>query len=331
MTLKNSSKLFNSLVVRPKQIDKPKIVFMGTPDFARVILEKLFTQDFKIVAVVAQPDKPKGRGQSMQSPPVALFAKEKKLHLLQPQRVKDELFLDEIRALDPDFVVVAAYGKLLPQTLLDIPKIDCLNVHASLLPEYRGAAPINQCLLDDKNVTGVSIMSVQLKLDSGPVYKKSEIPILDEDDAVSLTSKLSELGATALVEALPLIQSGELRAIVQDEGLATHVGKLSREMGKINWQSTAREIFNKTRALLPWPVAETSIEGKSLKIYRTKVLAQKSHREPGTIVHIGQEGFTVATVTTDLLVQEVQLEGKRRMNAFDLANGLRLKLPLQLG
>lgn len=312
-------------------VDLPKIIFLGTPDFARVILAKLHAEGFPILAVVVQPDKPSGRGQKMQLPPVAIFAKENSLKLYQPEKVRDETFLQELTALKPDYIIVAAYGKILPESLLQIPRKDCLNVHASLLPRYRGAAPINHALLNDEKETGIAIMRVVKELDAGPVFLEKRIVISDGDDALSLTEKLAEIGAGALIETLEKIEKEKLHPIEQNHAASTYVPKLAKTLSLIDWKKNAREIFNQVRALIPWPAAQTKILGKNLKIYRTKVAGQKSQGILGEIIHMAKDGWTVVTGEGDLLVSDVQLEGKKRMSAFDVANGLRLRVGTVLG
>lgn len=304
---------------------------MGTPDFARVILEQLYAKNFPILAVVAQPDKPSGRGQKMHAPPVAEFAKEKSLPLYQPEKVRDEKFLQELAAHQPDYIIVAAYGKILPEALLKIPKKDCLNVHASLLPKYRGAAPINYALLNDEKETGVAIMRVVKELDAGPVFFEKKIVISDDDDAVILTEKLAKIGAEALIEVLRKTEKEKTNPVEQNHALSTYAHKLDKTLSPIDWGKNARSLFNQVRALVPWPVAQTKILGKNLKITRAKVTGQKSRGVLGEIVHLGNEGWTVVTGDGDLLVSEVQLEGKKRMSAFDVANGLRLSVGSILG
>lgn len=304
---------------------------MGTPGFARVILESLWAAGYPIVGVVAQPDRPVGRGQKMTSPPVAEFARQKKITLLQPEKIRDTHVLDQIAALAPDYIVVAAYGKILPARFLQIAKKECLNVHASLLPRYRGAAPINHALLDDQRETGVSIMRVVQELDAGPVFFEKKLPITDDDNAEILTEKMAQAGAQALLEVLQRMEDKTVRPVPQNNSQATFTHKLSRELAPVSWQNPARKLFNQVRALVPWPVAETSVAGKRLRLYKTRCLAEQGSGQPGQILHISEQGLTVATGQGNLLVQEVQLEGKKRMRAFDLANGLRLKTGDKLG
>ena len=310
---------------------RPRILVMGTPEIAKTILAHLHAQDFPIVAVFAQPDRPKGRGKKMQSPPVAEFAKEHNLPLFQPETTKDDSILQKIEELAPDYIVVAAYGQILPKRLLAAPKKECLNVHASLLPKYRGAAPINYCLLNGDDQTGVSIMRVVPKLDAGPVFLAESFAITDDMDAVTLTNKMAEVGAQALVKTLLGLEAGELTAVEQDESQVTYAHKLSREMSAIDWNKSARDIFNQVRALVPWPVAFATLEGEPLKVHKASVLNESPKGNPGEVVHISQKGWTVVCAEGALLLQDVQVQGKKRMSAFDVANGMRLTAPFQLG
>lgn len=303
---------------------------MGTPEFACVILQRLYESSHQVVGVFAQPDKPVGRGQKMQSPPVALFAKEKKLPLFQPLRIRDAKVLQNIKDLVPDFIVVAAYGKILPAELLEIPKFECLNVHASLLPQYRGAAPIHYALWHDEKETGVTIMRVVEKLDAGPIFLEKKIKITDADTALTLTGKLADLGAWALIETLDSYQT-DWQPKQQDESQATCAPKLKKEMALIDWTKSARRIFNQIRALQPWPIAETTLARKRLRIFAANVLNEKTAGRPGEIVHLSGQGWTVVTGDGVLLVKEVQLDGKKKMLAFEAANGMRLRVGNILG
>lgn len=304
---------------------------MGTPEFAKTILQSLNEQSFPILAVFAQPDKPAGRGKKLQSSPVALYAKEQNLPLYQPHKIRDPEALRVLEDLKADFIVVAAYGKILPDRVLKAAKVDCINVHASLLPKYRGAAPINYCLLEGESETGVAIMRVVQELDAGAVYLAKSLPITDQDDAISLTQKLAVLGAEALVESLEAIVNQGLKAQEQDHQASTYAPKLNKELSDVDWAKSSQDIFNQVRGLVPWPVAQTHLEGKRLRLFKSQVLTGSSDAAPGTITHMGSSGWTVSTGSSDLLIQEVQLEGKKRMNAFDLSNGLRLEPGRRLG
>lgn len=300
---------------------------MGTPDFARIILEGLCDSGtYDIVAVYAQPDKPVGRGGKLSSPPVAAFAKVRDLPLKQPAKIREPHVLDELKAFGADMIVVAAYGKILPREALAAARVDCLNVHASLLPKYRGAAPINHAILNDEKQTGATIMRMVEELDAGPVYAECALPIGEDDNAATLTEKLAHLGAKLLLETLPAVLNGEKKPREQDPTLATYAAKLDKTLSPIDWNRPAREIFNHIRALVPWPVAETALNGKRIKVYQSHPLVEAARGRPGEIVHIGKLGWTVATKDHNILITDVQLEGKKRMSASDLANGLRLSV-----
>lgn len=299
---------------------------MGTPEIARVILQKLHEQAYDIVAVFAQPDRPSGRGHKLQSPPVAEYATQHGLTLYQPDKLKDPAIVSVFDELKPDYIVVAAYGRILPEYILNAASKECLNVHASLLPKYRGAAPINYSLLEGESETGVSIMRVVKELDAGPVFLMRSLEITDADDAVSLTERLSHLGAEALLAAIEQIEINNLKPIEQDHTKSTYAHKLSRETAVLKFDRSAQSIVNQVRALVPWPVAQTTLADQPLKVYVAKALAGRAMNvAPGTIVHIGREGWTVATADCDVLLCDLQLHGKKRMSAYDLANGLRLK------
>lgn len=309
-----------------------RLVFMGTPEFARVILEFLVrTQDYDLVGVYAQPDKPAGRGNKMTPPPVAVFAKDNGLPLFQPDKIRDPEALAHLQALRADFIVVAAYGKILPDAVLRAARIECLNVHASLLPKYRGAAPINYALMRGEPQTGVAIMRVVSGLDAGPVFLERTLAITDDDDAITLTDKLAHLGAQAIHETMREILSGDASSREQEHAAVTYAPKLDKSLSPIDWNLPARDVFNRVRALVPWPVAQTDCQGKRVKIFKTRELHEASRARPGTVVHIGKEGWTVATKDRNLLVTEVQCEDKKRMPAFDAANGMRLAVGVILG
>lgn len=308
-----------------------KIVFMGTPDFAHVILEGLLGAGHKIQAVFAQPDQPAGRGRKIMSAPVALFARGKNLKLFQPSQLLEPSVIRIVQDFSPDFLVVAAYGKILPEAFLKIPKKYAINVHASLLPKYRGAAPIPYALLHGEKETGVSIMKIAKDLDAGPVFLKKRIAIEEHDNAMTLTQKLADLGATALLEAIEKIMAENLIPIEQDHTQATSAKKLTKGLALLDWKKPAEKIFNQVRALNPWPVAETVFQDQRVRIFEAGMGAPLQKGLPGEILHINPQGFTVATGQGSLLVKEVQVPGKKRGLAFDIANGLRLKVGDVLG
>lgn len=322
---------------------------MGTPEFARIVLEALWKAGYPIVGIISQPDRPAGRGQKTTSPPCALFARQNNIPLIQPENLKSEEVGKVISELKPDFIVVAAYGIFLPQKIIDAPIIATVNVHASLLPKYRGAAPINRAILEGELETGVSIMRIVPKMDAGPVYIREKCVIEETDTAKTLTNKLASLGAGLLTRTLPLIAEGKMVATGQDESSATYAPALKKEEGQINWDRPAAEIHNLIRGLNPWPGAHTLIDAstplsinperamasrrvdkKILKIYDSFVVGDKSGKETGTIYLISPKGIHVACRDRSLCLMSVQLEGRKKMGGAEFARGYRLKEGIKL-
>lgn len=307
-----------------------RIVYMGTPEIAAVILRDLLKGDDEVIAVVTQPDKPKGRGKEMGCSEVKLEALANNLPIYQPVRVKEEEFLAEMERLNPDLIVVAAFGQILPKRLLDLPKYGCINVHASLLPKYRGAAPIQWAIIDGEKVTGVTIMYMAEGLDTGDMIIKELVEITPEETGGSLHDKLAIAGGIALRNAIAQIKGGTLTRTPQDEATATYVGMLKKEMGRINFEKTAVELERLIRGLNPWPSAFTYVQGKMLKIWKSTVAEddeeikkaiKDNHYLPGMIVKKNSDYFYVLTGEGVLQVEEVQLEGKRRMTSAEFMRG----------
>lgn len=309
---------------------KPSILFMGSPEFARVSLQMLFDSGFPLLGVVAQPDKPAGRGRLVTPCACAHYAREKGIPLFQPPSLKEPELIRQLANLQPDFIVVAAYGKILPQELIKIPRTSCVNVHASLLPAYRGAAPINWCLLNGETVTGVSLMRVVLKLDTGPVYCQEKISIDTLDTAQTLTSKLANLGAAMLTKSLESIAGGDLKPVDQDDTKVTYAPLLKKEDGKIDWQKSARSIHNQVRAFNPWPGAYTFVDNKMLKIYHGSIPQEKTTAPVGTIYFLDKQGIHIACGKGSYCLEEVQLEGKKRLRAYEFVQGYRLEIGKKL-
>ncbi len=322
-----------------------KIVFMGTPDFARAALEKIIEAGHEVVLVVTQPDKPKGRSGELMPCDVKVCAVEHGIPVFQPERIKRAEHVEYLKTIDADIYVVAAFGQILSQEILDIPRFGCVNIHASILPEYRGAAPIQQCIIDGKRTTGVTIMQMAAGMDTGDILLQREIPIADDETGGSLFDKLSKLGGELIVEALPKIEKGELTPIPQDEEKATYCGKLSKDMGSINFEQSAEEIKDLVRGLNPWPSAYTHLDGKLIKIWKAQALntvdfgalshslspednskAKELERTEafGSIIAVLKDSFVVLTGDGYLKITEVQLEGKKRMDvkSFLLGNKL---------
>lgn len=304
-----------------------KLIFMGTPDFAVPCLEKLIKAGHEIAAVFTQPDKPRGRKMVMTPPEVKVCALEHGLTVYQPDTLRDGEVMRIIKEIAPDCIVVAAYGKILPKEMLDSPRYGCINVHGSLLPKYRGSAPIQWSVINGEKETGVTIMQMAQGVDTGDMLYQKAIPIRIEDTAESMFIKLSELGGEMIVEALKMLEKGELTAVRQDEALATHAPMLDKSISQIDWHKTSHEVHDLVRGLFSWPIAQTSLYGKKLKIYRTSI--GSGNGEPGTV--ISTDPLTVACGEGAVVVEELQLEGKKRMDAKSFLIGHPMNKNVQLG
>jgi len=299
-----------------------RVVFFGTPEFAGPSLRALL-EVAQVLAVVTQPDRPRGRGRLLAPPPVARLARERGIPVLQPPRLKSEEVVAQLRSLRPDLIVTAAYGKIIPKEILDLPPLGAVNVHPSLLPKYRGASPISSAILHGETTTGVTIMYQSMDLDAGDIILQRTIPIAADDTARTLEDKLAQLGAEALVEALGLIAEGRAPRIPQDHGRATYAGKLEKSHGRIDWSRPAGELVNVIRAMDPWPSAYTWHRGRLLKVWMAQALPGRGM--PGTVIEIRPgTGFVVATGAGALLVREVQPEDRRRMSADEYVRGTHL-------
>lgn len=299
-----------------------KIIFMGTPDFSVPVLKRIIDEGYKVVAVVTQPDRPVGRKKVLTPPPVKVEAEKHGIPVYQPEKIRDEAELAKILALQPDLVVTAAFGQILPNELLEAPKYGCINVHASLLPELRGGAPIHYSILQGKEKTGITIMYMAEKLDAGDILTQAEVVIEEEDNVGTMHEKLSQIGADLLAETIPKLLKEELTPIKQDESKATFASNIKRSDEKIDWTRTGEEIYNHVRGLNPWPVAYTFLEGKVLKLWQTKKVTGFKKSEPGMIIDIQKEGFVVATGNdTSILITELQPSGKKKMPAKDYLSG----------
>jgi methionyl-tRNA formyltransferase len=318
-----------------------KLIFMGTPEFAVPSLKRLLADGHTVAAVFTQPDKPAGRGKHLHTPPIKRLALEHGIAVYQPAKIKTN---EDVRAvfesLQPDACIVAAYGKILPEWLLQIPRWGCINVHASLLPRYRGAAPINWAIAGGERQTGVTIMQMDAGMDTGPMLARSSIAIGDTETAPELSTRLAELGAALLSETLPKIERGEITAEPQNNDEATYAPMLKREDGLLDWQWTATEISNRVRAFQPWPGIYTMLGGARLHIWRARQEAADSSAAasnqtadaPGTILRIDKAGLVVSCAAgTTLCIEECQIEGKRRVAAREFANGMRLKIGDRIG
>lgn len=296
----------------------PRIVFMGTPDFAVKSLEACLELG-EVVAVVTQPDKPRGRGQDVSFSPVKQLAVAKGVPVLQPVKLRGTPFADELRALSPDVAVVTAYGKILPKDVLDVPKHGCVNVHASLLPRFRGAAPIQWAIAHGDAVTGVCLMRMDEGMDTGPVIDRAELPILPTDTSATLHDKLAALGGEVLKRALPRYLAGELQPVPQPEVGVVMAPMIQKEDGQLDFTRPAVELERRLRAFTPWPGAFTHLGGALLKVHGASVRAGQG--APGTVLAAGPEGLEVACGEGSLLLEKLQPEGKRVMTAREFLAG----------
>lgn len=311
-----------------------RIVFMGTPDFSVPILRQMIEDGYEVVGVVTQPDRPKGRKQILTPPPVKTEAEKHGIPVLQPQKIRDEKELEKVFALKPDLIVTAAFGQILPKALLIYPKYGCINVHASLLPKYRGGAPIHQAIIDGEKETGITIMYMVEQLDAGDILSQTIVPIEEDDHVGSLHDKLSLAGAKLLSETVPKLVKGEIKPRKQDESLATYAYNIKREQEKIDWTKNGEDIYNQIRGLHPWPVAYTTLEGKTLKVWWGKKVAADKKAAPGTIIAIENDGIVVATGNEMAIkITDLQPAGKKRMpaEAFLRGAGANLKAGMKLG
>ncbi len=297
------------------------IVFMGTPDLAAVVLDKLIHSEHKILAAVTQPDKPKGRGNQVQLTPVKELALQYKIPVLQPNRVKEEGFLPVLKEINPDIIVVAAFGQIVPKSILELPAYGCINVHTSLLPKYRGAAPIQWAIIDGEEKTGVTIMYMDASLDTGDMIMKAEVPIERKETGGSLHDKLAECGGNLVLEALAAIENGTAPRIKQKDEESNYARMLDKSTGLIDFNRSAEEIERLIRGLNPWPSAYTYLDGKTLKIWDAEVITAEAAGTPGEITAVTKDSILVKTAKGSLAVREVQLEGKKRMSVDAFLRG----------
>ena len=306
-----------------------RIIFMGTPEFACPTLQRLIDRGENLIAVVTQPDRPKGRGQKPEPPPVKTVAERHGIAVFQPTKVRTPESIEHIRELAPDLVVVVAFGQILPQRLLDVPRFGCVNVHASLLPRYRGAAPLNWVLINGETETGVTTMHMDAGLDTGDMLLVKRTPIDPDEDARSLHDRMSLLGAEALTETLDLLIAGKLVPEKQNDAQTCYAPLLKKETGEIDWRKKPLEINNLVRGVTPWPGAFTWLNGMYLKIF--KVRTADSAGEPGVVLASGREGIEVACSGGSVIIEELQLEGKKRLPARNFLAGYALPPGRRLG
>jgi len=309
-----------------------KIVFMGTPEFAVPSLEMLVNEGYEIAAVVTQPDKPKGRGNKMSAPPVKEYALENNIEVLQPDRVKTPEFVECIRALQPDLLVTAAYGKILSKDLLEVPPLGCINVHGSLLPEYRGAAPINWAVINGEKTTGITTMFTDVGLDTGDMLLRREISIGPDMAVGELHDKMAVLGAEVLKDTLTALKNGTLVRKPQDDALSSYAPIMTKELGLIDWSKSAQQIHNLVRGTDPWPGAYTFLNGNRMRIWRTVLVPDKTADLASTeIEEVNDDGILIKCSDGYILVKEVQFESSKRMSVSDYIRGHKINVGEKLG
>lgn len=308
-----------------------KIIYMGTPDFAVAPLEAIIKAGHEVSAVVTQPDKQKGRGKEMQMTPVKQCALKHGIPILQPVKIREQEAVEELKKYPADLFVVAAFGQLLSEEILSMPRFGCVNIHASLLPAYRGAAPIQWVILNGETRTGVTIQQMAKGLDTGDMLLKKTVEIDEKETGASLHDKLMLTGAELIVEVLPKIEKGELIPEKQDESKASYYGRLTKSMGLIDWNQDAVSIERLIRGLNSWPSAYTCYKGKTLKIWDGEVIPGKAKEAPGTVTQVSKDSFTVAAGEGSIRVTSLQLEGKRKVSAKDFLLGYEVVCGLHLG
>lgn len=302
-----------------------RVIFMGTPDFAVGTLEEIIKAGHEVALVVTQPDKPKGRGKAMQFTPVKECALKHGIEVFQPVKVRESANVEYLRKFNADIMIVVAFGQILPKSILDMPKYGCVNVHASLLPKYRGAAPIQWAVINGEEVTGVTTMLMDDGIDTGDMIAKRQVRLDENETGGSLFDKLADVGAKLCVETMDMFLNGTAEFTPQDNEASTHTAMIHKELGEIDWNKSAVEIERLIRGLNPWPSAYTHLNGKTFKIWQAKVLDENSDKEPGNISKINKNDFCVQTGDGQLILKEVQLEGKKRMDAGSFLRGNQLE------
>jgi len=304
-----------------------RIIFAGTPDFAASALSVLIKSEHDIVAVYTQPDRPAGRGRKLRASPVKELAVENNIPVLQPENLKDTEAQNTLRNFNADVMVVAAYGLILPQVVLDMPRFGCLNIHASLLPRWRGAAPIQRAIAAGDKESGITIMQMNAGLDTGDILQLTSTPISNKDNGGDLHDRLAEIGASAILEVLNKLDSDHLKPTVQDDSLATYAHKLEKKEAIINWQNSATEIERLIRAFNPWPVTFTYLNDKPLRIFQADILSEESDQEAGTVIACDKKGIDVSCGKGVLRILKLQPSGSKAMNVAAFMNGHAKQLP----
>lgn len=309
----------------------PRILMMGTPDFAVPSLQALVRQKYEVIGVVTQPDRPKGRKRILSPPPLKQEALKLGLTVYQPERLRDPEGIQKIQELAPDLIITAAYGQILPAEILNIPRFGCINVHASLLPRYRGGAPIHHALMAGEEETGVTIMYMVQQLDAGDMLAQRSLRIGTDDDVGTLHDKLSLLGAELLTELLPRLLKGQVTAVPQDQEQVTYAPNITRKDERIDWSRGAGDICDQIRGLRPWPVAFTSWKGEPLKVWKAKKVDHRGHEEPGTILQADENGIVVVAGVGAVVLTELQPAGKKVMPVEQFVRGRRMEPGERLG
>jgi methionyl-tRNA formyltransferase len=315
-------------VIAPGSI---RTVFMGTPEFALATLEGLIAAGLELVGVYTQPDRPSGRGKQLNAPPVKQLAETHGIPVYQPLKLRLPEVVAELKALAPDLIVVVAYGQILPKSVLDIPRYGCINVHASLLPKYRGAAPINQAIIDGETTTGVTTMYMDVGLDTGDMLVRRTTPIGPFETAGEVHDRLALLGREAMDETLTRLCAGTLVGEKQDDAASCYAPMLKKEQGLIDWSRPARELHNRVRGLDPWPGAYTLLTGEPLKLARTHPAAGPHAQPPGSVLGADRDGVRVACGEGILTIGELQLPGRKRLAAAEFLRGCPLPAGTRLG
>jgi methionyl-tRNA formyltransferase len=308
-----------------------RMIFMGTPDFAVPSLRTLVEEGYHVVAVVTQPDRCKGRKRELTPSAVKEVALEYGIPVYQPEKLRHPESVQQVLALKPDLIVTAAYGQILPESILQRPRFGCINVHASLLPQYRGGAPIHQAIIDGQRETGITIIYMVKALDAGDILTQQAIPIMAEDDVKTMHDKLRILGAALLKETLPALLQGKIKAIPQEEAAVTYAPNISREAEKLDWTRSAEALANQVRGLHPWPVAFTTWKGNPFKVWRAVALQERAEMMAGSVKRIDPTGIVIATGEGCLQLQEVQPSGKKRMSIEEFVRGRQMKVGERLG
>ena len=308
-----------------------KVLFMGTPDIATGCLQELIDNKYNVIGVVTQPDKPQNRGKKLGMPPVKELALKHEIEVYQPQKAREEGFVNILKELNPDIIVVVAFGQILPKSILDIPKLGCINVHVSLLPKLRGAAPINWTIINGDTKTGVTTMYMDEGLDTGDIILTEEFDLDDEITAGELHDKMKEIGAKTLIETLKLIEKEEAPRTPQNHDEMTYAPMMNKQLGQIDWNKSAKQIHDLVRGVNPWPSAYTTYKENIMKVWKTKVIDKTSNKQPGTVLSVDKEGIQVSTGENVILIKEIQMPGKKRVEVSEYIKGNSIEIDSVLG